>query len=147
MIGIDVVGIEGVEATFATLAEHIGDLFLVEAEVHAILTAGLATEYENGGQGAGGWTPDLPATVTEKERHGYGDRVLVATGALESSYTDPSDANHVWTIGDGELDLSSGLDYAQYQQDRGRDPAPLAPDVEAEVVAAVRSLLVERVMA
>lgn len=66
--------------------------------------------------GAGGGTPWAAlAPSTLKRKHGAGG-MLVASGALLASLTDPQSPDHVEVIDQSSLEFGSGLPYAGFQQ-------------------------------
>jgi phage gpG-like protein len=66
-----------------------------------------------GGSGGTPWAPLAPSTVKRKRGRGG---ILVSSGALLDSLTDPESPDHVEAIGKLSLEFGTSLPYAGFQQ-------------------------------
>lgn len=70
-------------------------------------------------EGHGAWPPLADSTVLEKAAMGYSDKMLVRTGDLMESLTDPTRAAAIFPL---EMTWGTDVEYAHWHQDGGTIP-------------------------
>jgi phage gpG-like protein len=120
---IEVTGLEETKQHLRGLAVHLASFWPeVWDEVSASISVEEALWFESHGDGS--WTPLSPAYAAYKSVVLPGQPILVASGELRSSLTDP--AQLVLEITPDALFLGSRVSYARYHQE-GTENMPARP--------------------
>lgn len=118
----------------ASVAQVLSDPNEIFAGAHEVICSDLARQFHAGGIPS--WKPLSEITVAEKRRSGYPRRtregeenldliqngnfapsnVLMRTGGLYSSWTDPDDPDHIFDADAAGMDVGSSLEYAATHQ-------------------------------
>jgi len=105
---------EAAANSLKVLQAQLGDLSPAMELIAEDLCQMEAEQFSSAGAAGGTpWAALAPSTV--KRKHGAGG-ILVASGALRDSLTDPESPNHVEVIDKLSLDFGSSLPYAGFQQ-------------------------------
>lgn len=105
---------EAVDSRLDVLEGQLGDLSPSMAMIAEDYRQRVSEQFASAGASGGTpWAPLEPSTL--KRKHGAGG-ILVSTGALQDSLTDPESPDHVESIDNLSLTFGSDLPYAGFQQ-------------------------------
>jgi len=114
---IEVAGETAIHRGIARISEGLDDCRpvwpAIEDDFYALEKAQFASQ---GAEGGSPWAPLALSTAKWRAVRFPGNPILVRTGDLEKSLTDPHDPNAVCVEGRGELTLGSRLPYGLYHQ-------------------------------
>lgn len=147
---IDVDGVPQINRALGVLAKRVKDLRPAWQEIIEDFAKSEETLFQRQGNvgGLGRWAPLNPDYAARKRAQGFGSKILVRTGRLKRSLTNPHHGEFISKVRPLSLTMGTRVPYAKYHQ-RGtskmprREPIRLAETTKRRWTRIIQRYLLE----